>query len=91
MVNYGAGVTADRGGMGRNRVGRRVAVAPYRRRMTPAPCTREDHVEWLVILHEGRPHAIACAGCMATVAAPDLEVEPGVRQVELPAGWEDED
>ena len=59
--------------------------------MTPAPCTREDHVEWLVILDHGRPHAIYCAGCSATVPVPDLEVEPGVRLVPLPAGWEDED
>lgn len=60
--------------------------------MTAAPCPRESHAAWFVMLDEhGRPHAIACAGCMATVPAPDLEVEPGVRQVELPAGWEDED
>ena len=60
--------------------------------MTPAPCSRTDHVEWLVILDDQRrPHAIACAGCMATVPVPDLEVEPGVRLVELPPGWEDED
>lgn len=60
--------------------------------MTPAPCTRTDHAEWFVMLDDQRrPHAIiACAGCMATVPAPDLEVEPGVRLVELPAGWEDE-
>ena len=59
--------------------------------MAPAPCTRDDHAEWLVILHEGRPWSIYCAGCSATVPVPDLEVEPGVRLVELPPGWEDDE
>lgn len=58
--------------------------------MTPPTCTRDDHAEWFVMLDEnGRPHAIACAGCMATVPAPDLEVEPGARAVVLPPNWAD--
>ncbi len=79
-----------RTGSGAGAVGA-ASASPSVARMTPTPCTREDHVEWLVILDHGRPHAIYCSGCAATVPVPDLEVEPGVRMVPLPAGWDDED
>ena len=51
--------------------------------MTPAPCTRDDHLEWAGWRDdEGRVIALICTVCGATVAPP--EAEPGVRLVALP-------
>ena len=53
-------------------------------------CTRTAHPEWAMLYDDhGRPFALACPVCMATVPVP--EAEPGVRLVPLPLGWEDED
>ena len=50
-------------------------------------CTRTDHDEWTQLRDDhGRPFALACPRCMATVPVP--EAEPGVRLVALPPGWE---
>ena len=52
-------------------------------------CTRNDHPEWTLLRDDhGRPLALACTVCMATLPVP--EAEPGVRLVALPAGWEDD-
>ena len=46
-------------------------------------CTRAFHPEWTQLRDDhGRPFALACPVCMATVPLP--EVEPGVRLVALP-------
>mgnify|MGYP006927946189 CR=1 FL=1 len=51
-------------------------------------CTPTDHDEWTQLRDDhGRPFALACTRCMATVPVP--EAEPGVRLVALPDGWED--
>lgn len=51
-------------------------------------CAPTDHPEWVLLRDDdGRPLALACTVCMATVPVP--EAEPGVRLVALPAGWED--
>ena len=53
-----------------------------------ARCTATDHDEWTQLRDDhGRPLALACTRCMATVPVP--EAEPGVRLVPLPPGWED--
>ncbi len=56
----------------------------------PSPgeeCTPTDHDEWTQLRDDhGRPLALACPRCMATVPLP--EAEPGVRLVALPPGWE---
>lgn len=50
-------------------------------------CTPTDHDEWTQLRDDlGRPLALACTRCMATVPVP--EAEPGVRRVALPDGWE---
>ena len=50
-------------------------------------CTATDHDEWTQLRDDhGRPFALACTRCMATVPVP--EAEPGVRLVALPDGWE---
>lgn len=54
-----------------------------------ARCTRADHDEWTLLRDDhGRPLALACPRCMATLPPP--EAEPGVRLVALPDGWEGE-
>lgn len=51
-------------------------------------CTPTNHDEWTQLRDDhGRPFALACTRCMATVPVP--EAEPGVRLVALPDGWED--
>ena len=51
-------------------------------------CTPTDHDEWTQLRDDhGRPFALACTVCMATLPVP--EAEPGVRLVALPDGWED--
>ena len=51
-------------------------------------CTATDHDEWTQLRDDhGRPFALACTRCMATVPVP--EAEPGVRLVALPDGWEE--
>lgn len=53
-------------------------------------CTLTDRDEWTQLRDDhGRPIALACTRCMATLPVP--EAEPGVRLVALPAGWDDED
>ena len=53
-----------------------------------ARCIRTDHDEWTLLRDDhGRPLALACPRCMATLPVP--EAEPGVRLVALPDGWED--
>lgn len=50
-------------------------------------CTPTDHDEWTQLSDDhGRPFALACPRCMATVPVPTAE--PGVRLVALPPGWE---
>lgn len=51
-------------------------------------CTPTDHDEWTQLRDDhGRPLALACPRCMATVPVPTAE--PGVRLVALPPEWED--
>lgn len=53
-------------------------------------CTPTDHPEWTLLRDDdGRPLALCCPVCMATVPVP--EVEPGVRVVALPDGWDDDE
>lgn len=54
---------------------------------TRMTCTSTDHDEWTLLRDDhGRPFALACPRCMATLPVP--EAEPGVRLVALPDGWE---
>ncbi len=56
---------------------------------TEGLCTLTDHDEWTQLRDDhGRPLALACTRCMATVPVP--KVAPGVRLVALPPGWEDD-
>lgn len=69
------------------------AIAEQARRSavmaSAARCTRTDHPEWTLLRDDhGRPLALACPRCMATLPPP--EAEPGVRVVALPDGWEDD-
>lgn len=57
--------------------------------MTQQTCTQTDHDEWTQLRHDGRPFALACTRCMATLPVP--EAEPGVRLVALPDGWEEDE
>ena len=71
---------------------RQTAIAEEARRSavmaSAARCTPTDHDEWTQLRDDhGRPLALACPRCMATLPVP--EAEPGVRLVALPAGWED--
>lgn len=58
--------------------------------MTSPTCSRTEHLKWAEWRDDtGHTIALICAGCAATVPPP--EAEPGVRLVELPGGWEDEE
>lgn len=55
--------------------------------MTSPTCTRDYHPEWVLLwTDDGRPLALCCPRCMATLPPP--EAEPGVRLVPIPAEWE---